>query len=117
MDDLTSTLTQMLSDPERLESIKQMASSMFGEQAHEKPAPPPIPSLPSDISPEMMGSMVKALSVLKSQPKNDENTAFLMALKPLLSKERAERVDTALKFMRIFRALPALRECGILSMF
>lgn len=115
MDDLTSTLTQMLSDPEKLESIKQMASSMFGEP--EKPATPQLPSLPSDISPEMMGSMMKVLSALKSQPKNDENTAFLMSLKPLLSKERSERVDTALKFMRIFRMLPALKESGILSMF
>lgn len=121
MDNLTEQLTSMLSDPEQLESIKKMARSMFGEGEGEKPpssTPTPAaasaPALP-DIPPEMLGGLMKALSVFRARS-NDKNTAFLQALRPLLREDRRERVDTAIKLLHVFSALPALKESGVFNL-
>ena len=112
MDNLTDRLTEMLSDPNQVERIKEMASSMFqGEQSKSS-----LPIDDSDLSPETATTIMKAVSALKSVRRDDKQTNFLLALKPLLAPERRERVDTALKFMRVFSALPMLIESGILNL-
>lgn len=120
MADITEQLTSMLSDPGQLEKIKQMASSLIGSETPPSvppPAPPPAaPSVLGDISPEMLGGIMKVLGALKERP-NDQNTAFLTALKPLLHTERRERIDSAIKLLRVFSVLPMLKSSGVLDLF
>ena len=47
--------------------------------------------------------------------KNDRRTELLLALKPHLSEERRERVDKAVKILKIVSILPALKEQGLLD--
>ena len=41
-------------------------------------------------------------------------TAFIAALKPLLSPERRHKADEALRMMRLLEMLPILRDQGVL---
>ena len=116
MADITEQLTSMLSDPGQLEKIKQMASSLIGSEAPHSAPPPAAPSVFGDIPPEMLGGIMKALGALKERP-NDRNTAFLTALKPLLHTERRERIDSAIKLLRVFSVLPMLKSSGVLDLF
>ena len=54
MDDLGSKLTELLSDPESMNRVRQMAESILGESGDNAPAPPVSP----DISAlgDMLGS-------------------------------------------------------------
>ncbi len=45
----------------------------------------------------------------------DERTAFVEAMKPLLSEERQQKADEVIKILRLIRLVPLLRDSGILS--
>ncbi len=46
---------------------------------------------------------------------NDPNAKLLLALKPLLSKPRQDRVDESIKILRAMKAFPGLKDTGTLS--
>ena len=116
MDDLSSKLQGLLSDPGAMEQIKQMAQGFLGGTT---PAAPPATSAPPASfdallgDAQNMGKIMKIMSALQNQP-NDNRTQLLMALKPHLSPERAKRVDSAVKLLRLASIAPALADSGIL---
>lgn len=46
---------------------------------------------------------------------NDERTAFVEAMKPLLSEDRQQKADEVIKILRLIRLIPVLRESGLLN--
>ena len=58
--------------------------------------------------------MMKVLSGLKNTGE-DDRTRLLLALRPHLSEPRQQKVDTAVKILRVIDLLPALRESGLLG--
>lgn len=46
---------------------------------------------------------------------NDERTAFVEAMKPLLSEDRQQKADEVIKILRLIRLVPILRESGLLN--
>ena len=127
MDDLASKITELLGDPEGMKRITDIASSlMSGEQSNALNAPK-SESQPKDnegfnlsdmqLDPVQMGNMMKLMSVLKSQNKEDDNTRLLNALKPHLSAERRKKVDKAISLLKIVKLLPILKESGLTNIF
>ncbi len=45
----------------------------------------------------------------------DNRTRLLLALKPILSEERARRVDGAVKLLKLVQLLPLLKETDLFS--
>lgn len=45
----------------------------------------------------------------------DNRTRLLLALKPILSEERAKRVDGAVKLLKLIQLLPLLKETDLFS--
>lgn len=114
MDNLSEKLAGILNDPESLERIKKMAEGLLGEK-EPVPEPEPPPSAGGgfpDVS-ELAG-MMKVLSGLKNTGE-DDRTRLLLALRPHLSEPRQQKVDTAVKILRVIDLLPALRESGLLG--
>lgn len=104
MDDLSSRISSLLSDPESMERIRNMAESVLGgAQTHEKTKED------TDLD---FSRLIPMISRLKS-PKNDKRTDLLLALRPHLSDERQRRVDKAVKILRVIDMLPILQESGI----
>lgn len=110
MDDLNEKITALLSDPSAIEGIRNMAAGLLGggsepeiksETAHEQPD--------IDIG-KIMGIMGKL-----NKRENDERTSLLLALKPHISEKRRERVDRAIKILKLIDMLPLLQDSGIFN--
>ena len=90
-----------------------LLSGLLQNRAPQTPAPGPASgSLLNSISPKEIGAIVKIGNALKSQ-KPDDRSQLLLALKPHLSPARQERVDQAVKILRIMDILPLLKESGL----
>lgn len=53
--------------------------------------------------------------IMSNMNKSDKNTQLLLALKPHLRPENRQKVDNALKLMKIISILPLLKDSGILD--
>ena len=74
----------------------------------------------SDSSNDLFGNIdieaiMKLGEMLQSMNTSDKNTQLLLALKPHLRPENRQKVDNALKLMKIINILPLLKESGILN--
>ena len=108
MDDISEKLSAILNDPEGMEKIKKMAENLLGEsQPKEKE---PLEEIGLD-----MATLTRAIGLLKNNNKENERVKLLLALKPHLSSEKRERVDTAVKILKLLDMAPLLKEMGIFN--
>ena len=121
MDGIEDKLSEILSDPDSMQKIKALAEGIFSDRSSsqnsststesESPHNSPPFSLPDGID---LTKLMGIMTVLNT--KNDDSRAgLLLALKPHLSPERRDRVDKAVKFLKIASLLPVLREQGLLD--
>ncbi len=111
MEDLSSMLSNIMSDPAQMAKLQAMAGSLFGGE--EKPAPPsPAPAPAPDVSAGEIAGLMKMANLLKSNT-SDHRAGVLMSLRPYLSAHRQKRVDDAVKLLRLVSILPAIKEAGI----
>ena len=111
MDDLTQKLQALLSDPESVRDLKELAAMLHdpppdGNPEQPEPSAGPLPDLSGLLA------VGQALSAAQQQ---DETASLLLALKPHLSAERAKRTDKAVKMLRLWAAADILRENGMLQ--
>ncbi len=80
---------------------------------------PQSPSGLSDlsISPQQIGMMMRVMSALKSNDKDNSDVKLLMALKPHLSEERQKKADNAAKMLKLASLLPLIKESGLFDIF
>ncbi len=110
MDNLNEKLAQILNDPESMNRVREMAETLLSQE-EKKPKEEPSFDIPD--SAELMNIMS---IVSKLNAKNDDSrTTLLSALKPHLSEPRREKVDTAIKILRLLELLPVLKESGVLG--
>ena len=118
MADLEDKLNAILSSPESMQKVAQLAQMLSAQnggavQQPPPPAPPPPPHAP-DAPPDasalsaLLGgmdlNMISRLLPLMQEmnsPRNDERAALLHALQPFLKPERRDKVDTALRLARL----------------
>ena len=113
MDDLTGKISEILNNPEQLEQIKRMAS-MMGLSGEERPSGP---STPKEASFPDVGNLMQLAPLMNMMKSDDETIRFLVALRPLLSEQRQEKIDSAIKILRLLKLFPMLKNTGILSSF
>lgn len=131
MDDIASKISELLSDPQGIDRIKQMAGALFSDSGSDNTqnssdtAPSPdllqgllgslggnsAPSMPDGFDPMKLMGLISVLG----KSGDDKRTGLLLALKPHLSPERQPRVDKAVKFLKIAALLPVLKEQGLLD--
>ncbi len=112
MDDLNQKLAEILNDPESMNRVREMAESILSNQ-DKKEEPPDDSVFGIPDSNELMNIMS---IVSKLNAKNDDaRTNLLSALKPHLSEPKREKVDTAIKILRLLELLPVLKESGVLG--
>lgn len=129
MDDFSEKLAGILNDPESMERVRMMAESLLGDG--EKGSSPSLPPSPPPSPTGGMGDILSALgdgmpdaATLKKimgimnrfkSVGNDERFALLHALRPHLSEARREKLDAAIKILRLIDILPYLKESGLLN--
>lgn len=124
--DIGSILSSLSS--EDINNLKKVANSILGgEQNNSQPEHEvhnenknsqqkiniPKMDLSSLGLPDMsqFSSLLPLLSALNS---HDEREDFICALKPLLSHERQQKADEAMKFIKLLGLIPLLKEKGIM---
>lgn len=119
MDDISEKLSDLLNDPDSLNRVREMAENLFGNNsknneshAHKSPDANIGALLGEDFDPEQLGKIISVMSRLKRDC-DDNRAKLLLALKPHLSAPRREKVDTAVKLLKIFDLLPLLKESGM----
>lgn len=125
INDIISGLSQ-----DDIEMLKGVAQSILGGDSEQNQAAqsgdaaqstrqsagknaPPVQNLPAQlgISSADLNMMMKAKKIFdKMNSASDKNTDLIMALKPHLSPENRNKADTAIKILRLFDALPYLKE-------
>ena len=92
MDGLEDKLSAILSDPEAMGKISDMAKSLFGgreEDGHAR----------AEADDENL--LQRAKQLLRGNSLRSDETALLAALRPFLSEERRARLDRAIKIARL----------------
>lgn len=113
MDDLQEKLAGILNDPESMEQVRKMAENLLGT-----PDEPTGSGEPGDsFSPPDGEEMQKIMRLLSKfhETGNDNRSALLLALRPMVSEPKREKIDTAIKILRMIDLLPYLKESGILN--
>lgn len=116
MDDLFGKMQELLSDPESMKQIAELAQMLESETASAPPTedcPPPKNGGPA-FDPIML---LKIGEMMNSMQNPDENTSLLLALRPHLKAERQERVDRAVKILKLLHVYSAMKESGMLQNF
>ncbi|MDD4699728.1 MAG: hypothetical protein PHV07_05650 [Oscillospiraceae bacterium] len=111
MDDMASKLSELLSDPDAVDKIRNMAGALLGGEESK-----PLVDMPSDIPADIdIGAIMKIVGALNSGG-NDNRSQLLLALKPHLSEPRRERVDSAIKILKLINILPLIKDQGLLKL-
>lgn len=113
MDELSEKLAKILNDPESMNRVREMAENILGDNEAEQS------KQNSDDIYGMLGSdeLMNVMSIVsKLNTKNDDTrTQLLSALKPHLSEPKRDKVDTAIKILRLLELLPLIKESGVLG--
>lgn len=115
MAEFDEKLNSLLSNPDAMAQIMQMAQSLSGNQAEASSPPPPqntpkqgagnagdmLSSLTSGMDPALLMKLLPLVQELGSQ--NDSNARQLLyALRPYLKADRQEKIERALQLARLF---------------
>lgn len=101
MADLQELLSS-ISD-EDMARIKNMAESIMGKSENTS-APEKNTELPLD-----MNSISKIMNIMGKMGTDNYRARLINDLKPLLSEERRQKADEAIKFLQLMEILPLLR--------
>ena len=115
MDDLNDKLTRLLSSPDSLSKIQSMMAALGGETA------PPVPAAPEKAEPIAvetggglpdLATLAKLAPLLSNMGREDEETRLLWALRPYVHGPREQRLEEAVRLLRLTKLLPLLQESG-----
>lgn len=126
MEDLSARLEQLLSDPQALSQLGELAAGLgLGQSAAPAPNPgseaAPAPDLSAllgmlggaggssspALDPALLGRIAQVVSSLSTP---DRDTQLLMALQPFCGEHRRKKVEEAAQLLRIIRLLPLLED-------
>ena len=100
-------IQNILSDPDAMNKISDMLSSITSDGKKEETT---SPSLPFE-DPAMIFKITEMIQKLNGE--DDNNTKLITALKPYLSHKRAESADKAIKFMKLSKMSSLLQDINL----
>lgn len=113
MDDLNAKISEVLSDPESMKQLSQLASMLGSEPGLHSDAEKPSTEPPSIPGTESLAMMTRLAPMLGSIGAEDDTTRLLSAIRPFLSDDRRKKLDEASKLLRMMKLLPLLRNFNL----
>lgn len=105
--DISEILSSLSEDDIR--QLKSAANAIMNTDSEKKQ----LKATAADISgADMLGSIGKIGNAVS---RDDERTALIKALKPLLSESRQQKADEIMKILKLVQLIPLLRETGLLN--
>lgn len=119
--DISEQISSLLNSPDGMDKLRSAAASLLGGEPPQSTQPaekeqPSIPGLPDGMLDNIgnISSIMRVVSLLKNN-KEDDRVRLLLALKPHLSPERADKVDKAVSLLKVAAILPILKEDGLIN--
>lgn len=112
MNNWDAKLGQLLSNPDAMSQVMNLAQSLSAQMGSEDNAPPPPPQssnasdLLGGIDPELIARLLPVLKQM-NRPQSTETSAFLYALRPFLKESRRDKVDRAVQLARVIHLAKA----------
>lgn len=124
MEDMTAKIKEILSDKESMKQLNELAqmfsSSNLSENSNESESGKDDSRCESSENSSFdmpdIGMIMKFQEVM-SKTENDKNADLLVALKPLLRKERQQRINKAVKILKLLAVWNVLKDSGLLNDF
>ena len=117
--DISSILNSL--SAQDIENIKKAASGIFGDsekanndQNQKEQTKAPNLDGESGLGMPDLSILSSLAPIFQAFNSNDERVDFINALKPLLSQERQQKADEAMKLVKLMSVLPLLKERGIM---
>lgn len=104
--DISEILSSLTDDDIR--QLKSAANSILGSDTakHEAKSDSNI------FNAELLGNIGKIGNAIS---RDDDRTAFIKALRPLLSEPRQQKADEVIKILRLVQLVPLLKDSGLLN--
>ena len=106
MSELEEKLNALLSDPNSMAQVMQMAQQLSGAMGEQKapppPAPPPGPDLGAalgGLDPKLLGKLLPLAGELGTE--NSAALQLLQALRPFLKEEKQGKIERAARLARL----------------
>lgn len=106
MDDINEKLNTLLSDPDSMARIMQLAQQLSGGSGGQQTAAPPPPTAASappapmpSIDPQLIAKFLPIIQEFSRD--NSQTTQLLYALRPFLKDGKQEKVERAAKLARL----------------
>ena len=115
MDDAIEKLNSLLSSPQGQEQIRNIAASFSNGTMNVGDLMKNFSKASDDQQTPDLSAIGKLAPLLGNISEGDKNTQLLTALKPHLSRERQDKIDQAIKLIRLINILPALQQSGLLN--
>lgn len=115
MSDIQDKLNQILSNPEALKQVQSLGEQLGLTQKSEPAPVPPKPNndITSMLSGDTLSTITRLAPLMQSVKQDDNITRLLLALKPFLSPEKQQRLETAERMIKMLKILPLLKGSGI----
>lgn len=128
MDDIMNKINKILSDPESIKQISELAQMFMSETGNNNKS-----SNASDSNPDNsenssdsdsgafsgldFSKLIKIQEIIGAVSGNDKNAELLLALKPHLSPERQKKADKAIKLLKLLTVWNIIKDSGMLKDF
>ena len=110
MSELQDTINKIMSDPEAMRQVQSLGEKLgITNSAPGQPPPAPQPSAGNELS----SALSKLMPLMSAAKPNDETAALLNALRPFLSGEKLERLQSAQKLVSLIRMIPLIKDSGL----
>ena len=120
MDDMEAKLGAILSNPDMMAQIMNMAQALGGGNAPPQPPTPPPPTPPQGPLaglPEGLdiGLITKLAGMANSAKVDQDQRALLLALHPYLAQERIIKLEKAMRATKLASLATSILSSGILT--
>ena len=118
MEGMNDMLGSLLNDPESMQQLKELADMLNDETSQSGG------SEPSEGTQENGGNMFGGIDIgtvmeiaglISGTGGGDKDSELLLALKPHVNTARQEKIDKAVKLLRIYAVLNVLKDSGMLG--
>lgn len=117
MDDWMNKLQGLMADEESVSQLGELAQ-MLKEGLADSESPPGNAAASDAPPPDGEFDFTKLLQIgqlLGNTQTDDKNAALLLALRPHLGTERQQRLDRAVKLLKLYTIWTALKDSGMLK--
>lgn len=114
MDDMLGKMGAILSDPESVQQLQELAQ-MLQQESDETHAPKSESSETEEGGGFDMSMLLRIQELMGAMQQNDADAQLLLALRPHLKTPRQKKLDQAVKLIKLYAVFSAVRENGMLQ--